>query len=565
MANYTKVFTKPYADGYEDLPSQNTPITAETLNDKDDTLEHIEGYLYDNPIAEVVDNLTTNDATKALSAKQGKILNETKLNVADLPNSEVQTSDDGQFTTVTGGLMQSCVVELEPIQSGSGTPSPSNVRTISGHTQVQVGNCGKNKCNPDTFVQGILNHSTGAVDSNDKWITSDYIPISGTVTLSGYKDGTEVNFCVRFIEYDANKEFIGSTSNINVTDVVTWSKTITLNSNTRYARTTVGFNNKVTTPSTYFATNRLQIEEGSQATEYEPYKGYTTTINLGGTYYGGTLDAVSGKFTVTHKYTDITSFAMRNRSTANKMFITNPISDARKPSTNMENVYPISNRFSNSKDYDYLYGYTDVGIAFNTSGNVGVAFGSTSEIDTLEKANTWLSSNPLQLVYELATPQTIQLDPQTLETLVGQNDVFAPLVGQSVESVEYREVFAIDDVPKAIPYECVDPIQVDWFTIFKIHRYGRVVVLKFDDLDATPVVSEDGWAILGRLPERFYHKYPNQMVAQNMIFGVINDDAGTLQMKKLIIDQYNGDVKIYFLANEQIKPLGSITYILDHD
>ena len=143
--------------------------------------------------------------------------------------------------------------------------------------------------------------------------------------------------------------------------------------------------------------------------------------------------------------------------------------------------------------------------------------------------------------------------------------MFVPLVGQTVESVEYREVLSIDDVTKAIPYESVDPIQVDWFTIFKIHRYGRVVVLKFDDLNASPVVSEDGWAILGRLPERFYHKYPNQMVAQNMSFGVINDDSGTLQMKKLIIDQYNGDVKIYFLANEQIKPLGSITYILDHD
>jgi hypothetical protein len=51
MAEYTAIFTKPYADGYEDLPSQDTPITAQTLNDKDDALEHIEDYLstYDIP------------------------------------------------------------------------------------------------------------------------------------------------------------------------------------------------------------------------------------------------------------------------------------------------------------------------------------------------------------------------------------------------------------------------------------------------------------------------------------------------------------------------------------
>ena len=45
MAQYEKVFTKPYEDGYENLPSQNTPITAQTLNDKDTAIEHIEDFL----------------------------------------------------------------------------------------------------------------------------------------------------------------------------------------------------------------------------------------------------------------------------------------------------------------------------------------------------------------------------------------------------------------------------------------------------------------------------------------------------------------------------------------
>lgn len=48
MAQYEKVFTKPYEDGYVDLPNQTTPITAETLNDKDAAIEHIENYLHDN-------------------------------------------------------------------------------------------------------------------------------------------------------------------------------------------------------------------------------------------------------------------------------------------------------------------------------------------------------------------------------------------------------------------------------------------------------------------------------------------------------------------------------------
>ena len=621
----------------------------------------------------IIDNLTTQDSTKALSANQGYVLNQNKVDkvtgkglstndytneektklagigagaepnvqsdwkqsdsssddfIKNKPTSEIQTSD-GQFDTVTGGLMQSCVVDLEPKQSGSGTPSPSNVRAISGHTSVDVWNDPKYG-EPITWNQLVQN---GNFTSTSNWSShSASLSVSSNimkVTLTGsewnndlyqnlvlpkshkilytFKYRMSTGLSSNAIAFQQGNYTLGgnlpySNSFVTIARIVQ-----TVTNDTTWIRVAIA-NNGATLSGQYFEVQNFNIIDltqlfGTTVADYiynleqattgagvayfrnlfpKDYYDYNsgeftcvsavngdtciqTTINLGGTYYGGTLDAVSGVLTVTHKYTDITAFAMRNGSTANKMFITNPISDARKPSTNMENVYPISNRFSNSKDYNYLYGYTDVGIAFNSSGNVGVAFGSTSEIDTLEKANTWLSSNPLQLVYELATPQTIQLDPQTLETLVGTNDVFAPLVGQSVEEVEFREVMAIDDVIDAIPYESVDPIQVDWFTIFKIHRYGRVVVLKFDDLDASPVVSEDGWAILGRLPERFYHKYPNQMVAENMIFGVINNDNNTLQMKKLIIDQYNGDVKIYFLANEQINPLGSITYILDHD
>lgn len=45
MAQYERIFEKPYEDGYENLPSQNTPITAQTLNDKDAAIEHIEDFL----------------------------------------------------------------------------------------------------------------------------------------------------------------------------------------------------------------------------------------------------------------------------------------------------------------------------------------------------------------------------------------------------------------------------------------------------------------------------------------------------------------------------------------
>ena len=44
---------------------------------------------------------------------------------------------------------------------------------------------------------------------------------------------------------------------------------------------------------------------------------------------------------------------------------------------------------------------------------------------TVEDFKTYLSTNPLQVVYPLATPQTYQLTPQQIQTLVGTNNVWS--------------------------------------------------------------------------------------------------------------------------------------------
>ena len=205
MAQYTAIFTKPYEDGYENLPSQNTPITAETLNDKDDAIVNIETYLSGNDIPSDAEGLSYDNTDSGLTADnvqsaideivtgipttaedigydntdsgltadnvQGAV-DELADEKVDKTGVDVKTDATGQFNTITGGLMQSCVVDLEPIQSGSGTPSPSNVRTISGHTQVQVGNCGKN----------ILDYTYPTTTSNGITCTNNG---DGTYTLNG--------------------------------------------------------------------------------------------------------------------------------------------------------------------------------------------------------------------------------------------------------------------------------------------------------------------------------------------------------------------------------------------
>ena len=281
----------------------------------------------------------------------------------ETPTADIQTAVD-EFETYNGGLLSECKVTLVPVQSGSGDPSPDNVRPISGHTQVKVGDDGKNlfdKDNADIFTGYALNSQTGQVYSTTLWSVSNYIEIepSTIYTLTTMPSGIN---SVAF--YDSEKTYIsGETSFV----------TKTTPSNAKYLR----FDYK----TEYSAI--MQLELGSTATTYEPYNGYQVTVNLGGTYYSGTLDVVSGELTV-----DSAFIASYNGETLPSTWISD------------RDVYAVG-----------------------TTPTTGA-----------------------EVCYKLATPQSIQLSPTMVKALVGENHLFAPLEGQEITESKYKQMFTFDDV-----------------------------------------------------------------------------------------------------------------------
>lgn len=55
MSEYTKKFVNPYPNGWKDLPSHETPVTANALQEHTDAIESIEDYLNKNPITQLED------------------------------------------------------------------------------------------------------------------------------------------------------------------------------------------------------------------------------------------------------------------------------------------------------------------------------------------------------------------------------------------------------------------------------------------------------------------------------------------------------------------------------
>ena len=280
-----------------------------------------------------------------------------KVMVSDTASGTIASFTDGSDVLPA----KSVLVTLEPKQSGSGTPSPSNIRPISGWDEVETHKTGVNVWDEE-WELGDISASTGENTSNTSVIrTKNYIPVLPK-TVYFAKFGTATGYSVRSRFYDADKNYIGTSAYGGAQ--VQYNQPFTTLENAHYMRFT---------PQPEYGTtynNDISINYPSTDHDYHAYQGHTYTTDLPQTVYGGTLDVVSGVLTVTHGY--ISSY---NGETINEPWI--------------------------SDRDEYVAGTTP------TTG--------------------------AQVVYPLATPTTIQCDPQTVQTLIGDNNVW----GGSDVSIDY--------------------------------------------------------------------------------------------------------------------------------
>lgn len=188
--------------------------------------------------------------------------------------------------------VKSLSVAIEPVQSGTGDPSPTNVRPISGWDAVEVVRCGKNLFDKDAVSTGKrLSTTTGLEEDDNSYCVTDYIPVASGKTVFIQSSGTSRRWF-----YDKNKNpvtYLNSGNNQAFTPSADGYIRVTIATSGSYAQDL----------------NTYQIEVGSTATAYEPYTAETYPISLtsAGTVYGGTLDVTTGVLTVTHGF--IASYA----------------------------------------------------------------------------------------------------------------------------------------------------------------------------------------------------------------------------------------------------------------
>lgn len=169
--------------------------------------------------------------------------------------------------------------------------------------------------------------------------------------------------------------------------------------------------------------SNFQLEIGETATAYEPFDN---------TVYGGTLDAVNGVLTVVWAKVDFADLVWVNTNqSANGVF-----------RANLPSCRLLSDKFNIVSD-EYKSADSSLSIADMTDNTIkgynGEQYRDYVYIrdSRFTDRSAFTEGVDCEIVYQLATPYEIQLDPITVQTLIGDNTIWTDTNGEN--TIKYKK------------------------------------------------------------------------------------------------------------------------------
>ena len=336
---------------------------------------------------------------------------------------DTASGDIASFPDGADGLpVKDLTVAIEPVQSGTGDPSPTNVRPISGWTGCNVTRTGKNLAKPYQYTAETGN-VTFVYDGNGG------ITLNGTATASNAVPTVSAAISNGFTFPLAAGTYIPSLSDTGAYVEVYDSDTTTRLSNGN-AFTISNETNVLIRVSENIGTvydNKkyyIQLELGTTPSAYEPYIGTVIPISWqseAGTVYGGSDEIVSGALTSTMGMVDLGTLTWGK--SGDRMYAQLESQSITGWTFNLLSSQYVTSVYINQSTppVDCIMG--------RNNNNIFIYDSAYTDPAAFKAA-----MSGVQLCYELATHQTYQLTPaEVITTLLGQNNVWADCGPVSVE------------------------------------------------------------------------------------------------------------------------------------
>ncbi len=326
-----------------------------------------------------------------------------------------------------------------PKQDGSGDPSPTNIRTITGRNEVNVYRSGKNMfhINGDEMVSDGWNryfpnpinkagtyvfsceNQFGGEDSKGSAVVFKNSPSNsaqqiGNMLVSQYAFGRTIYFVtVTVTEEQANAAYIGF------------------------------YCNSADASAESFLNANFQLELGTEKTDYEPYTGEVYSVSWqsdAGSVYGGELDAVSGDLTITHIMIEEVWGNIPKSVPSVETGLVSGYLDFPEDVEECTNQAKYGESTYCNMCSTIIWGnatFTPAHYYINSQNRAWLAF--SSDLD---------SNMPIQIVGKLVTPRIVHLDPTQISLISGTNVIWTDTnsidIGYPVDTKKYIDAKSID-------------------------------------------------------------------------------------------------------------------------
>jgi hypothetical protein len=288
------------------------------------------------------------------------------------------------------------VTEFSPKQEGSGDPSPSNIRPISGWDKLNLNAAGKNLLDlanptrPNTIIS-----ANGSFAANSGYNSYRFPAGVGHFAVS-FNPGASFDTFRYALEkdgkltrYTTQKSFV-----VDVSDAdAMW---ISID------------------PSGSVMTE-VMVELSSSITPFAPYQGNTYTVQIGQTVYGGKFDWLTGKLVAEWAKQNLR--ATYTITTADGLVYNDFVLENKGFATGVTETTLLCSCLKAKPSFTPGYMYV-------TDGSSGYFLLADQTLNTTDKVNAYLETLDAQIVYKLATPTTIQLPATEIIALPGTNTLY---------------------------------------------------------------------------------------------------------------------------------------------